>query len=424
MQNENESLLAKSLQGEGTEGSIGPLPSCLSAQQKQLWANIESMMEQWRVHRDEQVGEERYLLEYKGVRCFPRGDVIAITGREKCGKTTVCRIFATAALRGEYLGFRCLESGLRVLWIDTEQFRADSHKMLRGIEMMCGRELTDDELELISLRGQEMLSDWPTLQLSLNVLFNAFRPDLAIIDGIRDYIADFNDVEQSAEIVLRCMSLANGVSEEEARRSGLHPRKPCCILANLHLNKPKDDNNMMGHLGSTLAKKAGEIYTCIKNFDERTFSVTQSASRSRPWEHDFEYAICTRTYDNGKEVGIPEVLEKATETKTASAETKEQPAPNERTYYASTEEFLKKNSLRKVFADLIESHTEVRATELQNRFLDRYAMSFINYNNLRQMALDEHIIYRSQPEPLVVLYRRYEDYDPSFEPDINLNFEG
>lgn len=271
------------------------------------WDEIQKKLEKFRIRRDSQLAATKHLMEIDGVKCMPRGDLVAISGKEKCGKTTACRILATILLRGEYQGFRSYESGLRILWIDTEQAAVSTRSVIRGIDMMCGFEPSDDQLCFLNLR------EWGEKETMIQVLqfmFNSFKPDFVILDGIRDFIHDFNDVTESADIVLECMRLSSGVNAEMAKEQQLNERLPCCIACILHQNKPKDDNNMRGHLGTELANKSGEVWESTRD-DDGVFKFTQTRSRTRQLEDSICFKVKSREYvdavGRAEEIGIPEI---------------------------------------------------------------------------------------------------------------------
>lgn len=271
------------------------------------WDEILQHLEKCFIDRDTQLIEQKHLLEIHGVKCFPRGDLIAISGKEKCGKTTACRILATALLRGEYEGIRALETGLRILWIDTEQARLSTRTVSRGVDMMCGFLPTSDQIRYLNLREW---GDKASMRVVLQVMFDNFCPDFVILDGIRDFIDDFNDVRESADIVLEVMRLSSGVSAEEAQEKKLRQRLPCSIACILHQNKPKDDNNMRGHLGTELANKSGEVWESTRG-EDGLFEFTQTRSRTRPLEESIQFKVRTKTYIDAsgreEEIGIPEI---------------------------------------------------------------------------------------------------------------------
>ena len=274
------------------------------------WDKIQSKLEHMRIHVNTPLPDMKHLLNINGVNCFPRGDLVAISGKEKCGKTTDCRIIVSALMKGEYMGVKALEKNVSVLWIDTEQACQTSRAVCRGIEMMCGFEPSDARFVYFALREYP---DRQEMTEAMRMLFNEYCPDIAIVDGIRDFIPDFNDVVESAEIVLECMRLSSGVSAEQARKKGLTERPPCCVCCILHQNKPKDDNNMRGHLGTELSNKAGEVWEATQD-DDHVFSFAQTRSRTRPVDTPLRYKVVSRNYvdienQKSEEIGIPQLWE-------------------------------------------------------------------------------------------------------------------
>lgn len=272
------------------------------------------LLEKCRIYRHSQLAEQKFLLEINGVKCFPRGDLVAISGKEKCGKTTVCRMLATAMLRGEYSGIKAREENLRILWIDTEQAKTSTRSVSRAIDMMCGFEPEGLQLFFVNLREFE---DKEKMRGFVQFMFNQYKPDFVILDGIRDLIHDFNDVTQSSEIVLECMRLASGVTAEEAKERELFERKPCCIACVLHQNKTKEDNAMRGHLGTELANKSGEVWEATRE-ENGMFKFEQTRSRSCPVEAPLSYKIRTEQYVDEvdasvEDVGIPEIFQRIAE---------------------------------------------------------------------------------------------------------------
>ena len=328
--NDNITNYSPSLITGGGKGG-GSALDLLDAEIKQLdakevsahpeWDEVVERLEKCFIDRDTQLIEQKHLLEINGVKCFPRGDLIALSGKEKCGKTTACRIIATALLKGEYDGMRALEENLRILWIDTEQARISTRTVSRGIDMMCGFRPTADQIRFLNLREW---GDKASMRIVLQVMFDSFRPDFVILDGIRDFIDDFNDVRESADIVLEVMRLSSGVSAEEAKEKKLHERLPCSIACILHQNKPKDDNNMRGHLGTELANKAGEVWESTRS-EGGLFEFTQTRSRTRPLEEAIRFKVFSRTYIDStgrkEEIGIPEMWKATTTEEEVSGST-------------------------------------------------------------------------------------------------------
>ena len=355
---------------------------------------FEKLLEQitkYRIRSRTALPEMKHLLNINGVNCFPRGDLVAISGKENCGKTTDCRIIVSALMKGEYLGVKALEEKVRVLWIDTEQASQTSRAVCRGIELMCGSEPPDDRFFYFALReypNREAMTD------VMRALFNEFRPDIAIIDGIRDFIPDFNDVVESAEIVLECMRLSSGVSAEKARETGLVERPPCCVCCILHQNKPKDDNNMRGHLGTELSNKAGEVWEATQD-DDHVFTFAQTRSRTRPVDDPLRYKVQSQEFsdtgtDNPEEIGIPELWSTDPDASPDSAsESDIQEVP---TAYIKTKEgyfAMNKRTAQYMFYKLMgfadwDYHT------MKKQFLAMWNIDYYDFNLLVKLT-DNHV---------------------------------
>ena len=104
------------LQEELTRGESGAAESV---------SPLVAKLDGYRIMSDTVVPEEDFLMKMFGRPCFPRSDLSAITGAEKCGKTFfTSMIMAAAAAEGKVLELeRSREERLRVMWYDTEQCR-------------------------------------------------------------------------------------------------------------------------------------------------------------------------------------------------------------------------------------------------------------------------------------------------------------
>lgn len=158
------------------------------------------------VRPDADYGEMRPTMLYQGIPCFPRQDLVAITGKAKCGKTWATSILMAAAMwGGEILGMEAAEDLLKVLYVDTEQAAYSTQKVLQRVLKMSTLPYNDERLQMLNLRRE-------THDLRLQLLLatmSRMRPDLVIIDGVRDLLLDFNDIEESMTLINRLMKLAS-----------------------------------------------------------------------------------------------------------------------------------------------------------------------------------------------------------------------
>lgn len=196
------------------------------------------------VDLSQQIPEPVALVERGDGQVAHLGDLQMIDGKSKSGKSSVCTAIAAAVLGGDSadcLGFEGTRDGARVLWIDTEQHPRNSAVMARRILRMAGfpTNQNNPRLAVLSWRGKT-----PAEQDKL--LFRTarrFRPQLIVLDGITDLVADFNSVEEATSIVTRLMGLA---AELDA-----------AILCVLHTNPGGKgvEQKAIGMIGSTLYRK-------------------------------------------------------------------------------------------------------------------------------------------------------------------------
>jgi len=212
--------------------------------------------------------EIEYLLKKDGVGCVPRGDLQMIVGPQKSGKTFASMIFEIALLSGGCMGFEAQQENLKILHVDTEQHR---------------NSVADKNVKLLSLAGYPVDQNHPRLNVltvkelspsdRLTVVEEAvkvFRPDFVLIDGIRDLVTDFNNVEQSTNVMNVLMRLCSMYN--------------CAIMSVIHQNKGKGrdkDDNPRGHLGTELMNKCSEGYYVTKSVGSPV-TVSQKISRNAP----------------------------------------------------------------------------------------------------------------------------------------------
>ena len=227
--------------------------------------------------------------------CFYRGELTADCGKAKSGKTTFLSVLMTAAISGKCLNLERHTSQddtppLRVLWIDTEQSQQSTQEIIRERILPMVKDNDDGTpfdlssyLYAFNLRGM----GYEVRRRMVDVAVQTVKPDLCIIDGIKDLMTDINDAVQATLIMEQLMALAKAAN--------------CCIVCVLHQNKSEADRNMRGSIGTELTNKAFEVYQC--EFMERygIFKVSQTYSRKKRIKEALSYRI--------SEKGLPEVCE-------------------------------------------------------------------------------------------------------------------
>ena len=229
-----------------------------------------------------------FLFTWHDIPCFARGELVAVTGKAKSGKTYLNSILMAAAgapqnerltsermnelrnervgelgCEGHFLGLRRMQgSPLKVLWIDTEQSEDSTHEILRDrIGRLIGQDPAEDHYFVFNLRQ----INWQDREIMIESAIYVYEPDLVIFDGIRDVVGDINNYEEAQKIIGRLLSIASD------RRT--------CIVCVLHQNKAIEDKTLRGALGTELQNKSFETYECAKDTETHVFTVRQIATR-------------------------------------------------------------------------------------------------------------------------------------------------
>ena len=235
------------------------------------------------------------LFRAYDVPCFYRGELVAVCGKAKSGKTLFLSMIMACCLTNKVLALERVSGDgkpLRVLWLDTEQSQQSTQEiMLKRIIPLAGDINGFDEcFYSYNLRGL----GYETRRELMEVAINTLHPDLVIIDGIKDLVTDINDAVQATQIMEQLMMLAQ--------------KNNCCIVNVLHQNKSEADHNMRGSIGTELTNKAFEVYRCEFIEDSETFKVTQCLSRRMRMkskifyqlENDGQVVDCTGSLNSQK----------------------------------------------------------------------------------------------------------------------------
>ena len=251
-----------------------------SPEERQEALEMEQMLavlEKRRITPDKELPKMEFLFRLFHKPCFPRGELVALSGKAKSGKTFVSSILMALCFRSQVLSVEQIEpKRLHVLWYDTEQSEESTQDILRSrIIPMTG--IAEDHfpmelLDVFNVRPDSYDQRLPMLEAAVN----HFRPDLVILDGIRDLVADINDGVVAQDCIERLMHLASDCR--------------CCIVCVLHQNKSAEDRNLRGWIGTELKNKAFEVYECCKS-SERIFAWSQTDTRKYDILDTLKFAV-------------------------------------------------------------------------------------------------------------------------------------
>lgn len=195
-----------------------------------------------------------FLMRLFGEPCFPRRELVAITGRAKSGKTFVMSIIMLMCLIDRILQFeRDGKEPLKVLWFDTEQSMQSTLDIIQNriVEMYHRTVGPDIPFPNSCLRTFNVRFDNCEMRRKgFQELVPFVKPDLVILDGIRDLVPDINDGAEAQRIMEEMLALAQA--------------NDCCIIAVLHQNKSGESRDPRGWLGTELLNKAFDVFATEK----------------------------------------------------------------------------------------------------------------------------------------------------------------
>ena len=353
-------------------------------------------LEKYRITPEKQLPKMDFLFRLFGKPCFPRRELVAITGKAKSGKTFVSSMLIACCQQRDVLSFhRECETPLRVLWFDTEQSDESTQDILKNrVLRMIQKTNTNhsnitndkDSLDLFNSCSEEQ--SVPSVQSVVEKTFDVFnvravewrlrrsllidavnmcKPDLVIVDGIRDLVNDINDGVLAQEVMEELLHLATAAE--------------CCIACVLHQNKSGEDHNLRGWIGTELMNKAFEIYSCEKMMPQRIFKLEQTQTR----KYDIDRAMYYEVSDDG----LPVIC------KQPSVDTTEFPQFNQE-YKVTEDDGGWHMDVRRLFADVLTGHDQITGSELREEVCRRgNIVSWKFYNSLLNKAIDEKVIMKS-----------------------------
>ena len=344
-------------------------------------------LEACRITPETEVKQHRFLFRLFGKPCFPRGELVALSGKKKSGKTFFCSNLLTLCARQESLSMSRIETPpLHALWIDTEQSDDSTQEILvERIFTMVGPEnaelLVPGSMDIFNLRCQTWSDRLPLIEMAVRQC----HPDLVIFDGIRDVVNDINDSVMAQMVVERLMALAQ--------------QNNCCIVCVLHQNKSLEDKTLRGALGTELGNKCFEEYESSKERDMLIFTIKQLSTRKYDIVDNLKFTLT----DKGLPILLtPEQLESLNTSNASNA-----PTPFT-TLRRLNRDYMKDGDVdyQRAFRTVMEDGEEVRAYVLQKRFMELVGLNSENwYGRCRTKALEDGLLIRTEHGQQNVTYR-------------------
>lgn len=237
--------------------------------------NIFETIDARRITPSTEVQPHQFLFTWNDIPCFARGELVALTGKAKSGKTYICSILMALAVKRQLIGLqRIQDEPMKVVWIDTEQ-SADSTQEILCIRIasLIGQSIPDNQYFVYNLRPD----NWQDRLSLVLTCIGMHHPDLVIFDGIRDVVGDINNYQEAQTVLEKLLGTASYLNT--------------CIVCVLHQNKSLEDKTLRGALGTELQNKSFETYECQKDPDTRIFCMRQIATRKYDITHKLEFTV-------------------------------------------------------------------------------------------------------------------------------------
>ena len=349
-----------------------------------------------RITPEKEIPPMEFLFRMFCKPCFPRGELVAVAGKAKSGKTFISSILMSLCFRREVLTIQRIEQRqLRVLWYDTEQSEESTQDILkkRIMPMIAGTSsqpelfpetlpFPQESFHVFNVRGEFWEERLPMLEAAMQ----EYQPDLVILDGIRDLVNDINDGVMAQNVIERLMHLAS-----ELR---------CCIVCVLHQNKSLEDKNLRGWIGTELKNKSFEVYECVKDSD-RVFTCKQTDTRKYDIVDKLEYVV--------NEYGIPTI--RTSEPVSALSPANKPNTPTEGRppinpyyvdHYDGTHPVI---HVDRLFRQALNGYGKLTDESLRTRVMEvSHITTFALYCNCRNRAINENIITKTIADDGRTLY--------------------
>ena len=244
-------------------------------------------LDRLRIVSTSDIQDEEFLFRIKGKPCMPRKDLTVITGQAKTGKTVLISILMACCARrqeqGGLLGIeRIREQPLKVMWVDTEQNPQSTQYILKKrVSRLVDGEFPEDQFFVFNLRSASVSERYDLIAEGVH----AYKPDILIVDNVRDLISDINNGEKAQELIESFMKLS---------------QEYCCnVVTVIHQNRSAENRGLRGWLGTELTNKAFEVFACQKfrqkDAEKPTFCIEQSMTR----KFDIDSPVYYRMDDSG-----------------------------------------------------------------------------------------------------------------------------
>ena len=243
---------------------IDELSTGLAKEEEEMSKPVEPAYKQHILDLTQPIVDAEFLFSIGNIATIPKGELIAITGQAKQGKSQFEYYLIATMLGGRPLGgvSPSLKS-YKVLLFDTEQSQANLQKCCQRALRFADIPDNNNDVRFIPFFLRPLMIDERVKVIEEAI--KTEKPNIVFIDGIRDLLNDFNDIRASNELI---QNLLRWITEYR-----------CTIVCVLHQNK-NNSREMRGHLGTELLNKVTDCFEVRKKGG--VFTVSCIASRNAP----------------------------------------------------------------------------------------------------------------------------------------------
>ncbi|MDR0334075.1 MAG: AAA family ATPase [Dysgonamonadaceae bacterium] len=246
----------------------------VAEQQNEMKRRLDTLLQKCKVDLSTSEIEPTPLLAIGGIPVFTLGNISAIGGKAKSGKT-----FLVSYLCGEMLQSN---PDIKILIFDTEQGGFHVQKCVRRVHRLMGWSEHENNDRLVVCKLREY-STSERLQMVGELIYH-INPDFVFLDGVKDLVQSINSEAEATSI---CDYLLKWST-----------RKNCHICSVLHQNKSTGDSNLRGHIGTELTNKSETVISVTPS--SGVVKVSPTNPRNEPF-NDFYFKI--------NDDGLPEKCE-------------------------------------------------------------------------------------------------------------------
>jgi transcription termination factor NusB len=189
-----------------------------------------------------------------------RGNISTVKGKAKARKS-----FFIA-----YLLQQVFEQNpdVSALLIDTEQSKTFVYKVLKRVYKLMDWTHENNRLKVLSLREYEVIQRREILLQAVA----EYKSDFIVLDGGVDIVNDFNNTDESKQVVGVLMKLSTDYN---------------CHIVNV-LHEGKSNGELRGHFGAEMLNKSETVFEVVK--DGEVSKVLPYATKNAPFE-EFSFMI-------------------------------------------------------------------------------------------------------------------------------------